>query len=276
MLNAGDVAKALAAEQAAWTARQHHAEQTLLVALTELDSSSKWCTSRASVDACAAGDLLPHMPALNTSCRSEVLQQLGDCCVNKDRVDFSSQNLAGWLPDSFVPAYGLTDLSNNPGLCGMIAMSRATGTSSSSMLPAPWNLYNSNVRVDLGAVGPLNGPMVARWLGDGVLAFNNLYGKLSLEGSHLMCVFMRTGGLIVAGDGACRPASSSSCSCKGSLAVLLGGGTQEWEACHRNVLNMSFDSAVHRATALLNYDQHILGVSLLSHVVGAAGRTEIR
>jgi hypothetical protein len=259
-LNAGDVAKALAAEQASWNGGQHSDEQTLLAALIELDSSSQWCSSRSSVDACAAGDLLPHMPALNTSCGAQTLQQLSDCCVNKDGVDFSGQNLAGWLPDTFVPAYGFTDLSNNPGLCGMVALSRGTATSSSSMFPAPWNLYNSNVQVDLSEVGPLNGPMVARWLGDGALAFNNLYGKLSLEGSYLMCVFMRTGHLRVAGDGACRPAGSSSCSCKGSLAVLLGGSNQEWEACHRNVLNVSFDSAVHRAKALTHYDQHILGV----------------
>ncbi|KAF6259389.1 hypothetical protein COO60DRAFT_1018464 [Scenedesmus sp. NREL 46B-D3] len=260
MVKASDIAQVLAAEPASGSGGWPDDEQALLAALTELESSRKWCTARTSQGACAAGGMLPYMPALNTSCGSETLQQFDDCCSNQDRVDLSNQNLSGWLPDRFMPAYGFTDLSNNPALCGTLAFSSATATSVGSMLPAHVNLYNSNLRVDLGELGPMNGPMVARWLGDGALAHNNLYGKLSLDGSYLMCTFLRTGRLAVAGSDACKPADGSSCMCKGSLAVLLHGNSEEWAACHRNTLNVSVDSALHQAKALAQYDQHMLGV----------------
>lgn len=220
--------------------------------------------------------LLPKPSALTTPCGATVLSEFSGCCSDQEELRRAGAGLSGTLPADFTPARGTTDFSDNPALCGSITQLHPDMSSRPNMTADFLKLFNSQVQLDMRGLSSQSfwlGPVVAKGLGVGTLAFNNLKGRLNADQAYQTCLFLAAGNLTVLRADYCSPQKDPSCSCRASpgLRVFARFRDQaEWDACHQSVLQLSFDSVQHQAVALAQYTEQ-MSQTEVAYACGEAG-----
>lgn len=247
------------------------------------DVGSKWVAATGVRVAINEG-LIPNVPAVNTPCGPGTLDtEFANCCARLDSVSKAGQGLSGQLPGGFQPAKVSTDLSSNPQLCGDItSMSSAPAiedTVSNSTTTRYLNVFNTNVKLHLERLAQTETwlmPVVAIWLGQGVVAYNNLEGVPPLSQAYHTCELLAHGRLRVLGPNYCSGGAGAGCICAhggASLRVFAPfKSSQEWEGCHRDRLVLSFTDPNQQEVAMAQYSKHLVSMSKETLACGELGK----